>query len=354
MNKHHHAIIMAGGIGSRFWPLSRNQKPKQFIDILGTGKSLIQMTFDRLCLCVPQQNIWVVTNLDYFELVKDQLPLIESDRILCEPSRKNTAPCIAFAAAVLKDLDPESSMLIAPSDHLILNDLQFVKDIHEGFQFVESTQGLLTLGIQASRPDTGYGYIHFNNYENQSHDIFPVVAFVEKPNHNLALQYLESGNYLWNSGMFIWKTSSIISAMEEYTPAISDLFSDFTMDQLELIYDQVESISIDFAVMEKSKNVYVKTVDFGWSDLGTWGSLYHLSKQDDRQNVIHSDKQLLYDVNQCIIHSNTDQLIVVQGLNDYIIINTADVLLICEKSNEQNIKQMVADAATHFGKNNFS
>lgn len=341
---------MAGGIGSRFWPYSRNQFPKQFLDILGTGKSLLQMTFDRMAAIIPNENILIVSHVDYADLVSKQLPQMLDKNLISEPERKNTAPCVAMATQIILQRNENAMILTAPADHLILNENQFNEDILEGFSFLDQREGLLTLGIAASRPDTGYGYIHYNEELPLGSDIYPVKEFVEKPSHNKALQYLESGDYVWNSGMFLWKARTIWNAMEQYKPELASLFSNFNLDSIQKIYASCESISIDYAIMEKAQEVFVKKVEFGWSDLGTWGSIYTLLPHDEQSNATRSKNVLLYEVESSIVHNDTNQIVVLQGLKDYIIVNTQDALLICEKSEEQRIKQMLKDVEEKFGK----
>ncbi|NOT38787.1 MAG: NTP transferase domain-containing protein [Saprospiraceae bacterium] len=349
-SKKHFAVIMAGGIGSRFWPLSRNQFPKQFLDILGTGKSLLQMTFDRLAEIIPVENILIVSHVDYEQLVLKQLPTLLKYNLISEPERKNTAPCVALATQLIIQRNPDAIILTAPADHLILQEAKFIQDINEGFEFLENYEGLLTLGINASRPDTGYGYIHYNQEFEQGHNIFPVRQFVEKPNYNKALEYIESGDYVWNSGMFLWKASTIWSAFIQYNPQLASIFNDFQIENISSAYSQCESISIDYAIMEHADTVFVKKVDFGWSDLGTWGSIYTLLPHDTLSNATKSKKLLLYDVESSIVHNETNQIVVLQGLKDFIVVNTNDALLVCEKSEEQRIKQILKDVETSFGK----
>ncbi|MDQ3142449.1 MAG: mannose-1-phosphate guanylyltransferase [Bacteroidota bacterium] len=350
MNQNSHAVIMAGGIGSRFWPMSRNQKPKQFLDVLGTGKSLIQLTYERLSRIIPQDNIWVVTHKDYKDLTVQNLPHLNIENLLLEPERKNTAPCIMYAANEIKKRNPSATMLVAPADHLILNEIKFVQDVEEGISFIEKEHGLLTLGIQVSRPDTGYGYIHFDQNQHFQNEIFNVLEFVEKPDHNTALKYMEDGNYLWNSGMFLWEVSSILEAIKKYSPEIHEAFTNNESSAIDTIYAQCANISIDYAVMEKADKVIVKRVDFGWSDLGTWGSLSELIKHDEFENAVVADKCILNDSRQCMIHDSESKLIAIQGLHDFIVVNTKEVLLICKKSQEQEIKKMVSDTELKLGK----
>lgn len=343
MNPKYHAVIMAGGIGSRFWPLSRNQRPKQFLDILGTGQTLIQMTYHRLSQFISKENIWVVSHMDYSELIKEQLPEIKPSNMLLEPMRKNTAPCLMYAASAISQRDPEALLFIAPSDHLIVNDSLFVSDVLASFAFIESqTKHLLTFGIQASRPDTGYGYIHFSPDDSLHTEIYPVKKFVEKPDHNTALAYIQSGNYVWNSGMFMWSCKTFLNEMSAHSKNLHNLFEHFSKNSdVNSIYNQCDSISIDYALMEKTENAVVKTVDFGWSDLGTWGSLYQLKSHDEFQNSLNGTLIHIDETSNCLIENSGKQLIAIQGLEDFIVVNTEDVLLICQKSSEQKIKELV-------------
>ena len=351
MNENCYAVIMAGGIGSRFWPMSRKNHPKQFIDVLGTGKTLIQQTFDRLKKMCPSENIYVVTNAIYEDLVLNQLQ-IDRNQVLCEPSMKNTAPCIAYAAFKIHQKDPNAKMIVAPSDHLILDEEEFLKKVNISLEAVKRHDILITLGIQPSRPDTGYGYIQFSNnkLENNS-EVNKVFRFTEKPNLELAEQFLSSGDFLWNSGIFIWSTKSILKRLKT---DLSDLYDSFIESEnllnterekefINSIYPSIESISIDFGIMEKAENVYVIPSDFGWSDLGTFGSLYKHIPKDNSENALVSKNVLLYNSSKNMIHSNSDKLIVIDGLENYIVVDQKNVLLICKKENEQMIKQYTKD-----------
>lgn len=340
---------MAGGIGSRFWPYSRNQYPKQFLDILGTGKSLLKMTYDRLTQIVKAENILIISHQDYKSIVQDQIPQLPFDNLVCEPLRKNTAPCSAMAAQLIMQKDSDAIILTAPADHLILQEDQFVQDILEGVEFLKNNDALLTLGIQVSRPDTGYGYIHLSDSISSPWEIYNVLEFVEKPNYNTALAYMQSGNYVWNSGIFLWKASTIWNEFEQHASTIAEVFREFSLEKLQSCYERTENISIDFAIMEKSSKVFSKRVDFGWSDLGTWGSIYNLLPQDEKLNATVSSDTLLYEVERSIIHNHSDQIMVLQGLDDYIVVNTKDALLVCKKSEEQRIKQMLTDVQAKFG-----
>lgn len=346
---------MCGGIGSRFWPYSRTNLPKQFIDFLGTGRSLLQMSYDRILPIVPKENVIIVTNAAYAPLVKQQLPEISEENILLEPARRNTAPCIAWAAYHIKAKDACASMIVTPSDHLITREHEFEASILRGFEFVEQHDALLTLGITPTRPETGYGYIQVDQEVEQG--INKVKTFTEKPDRELAKVFLASGEFFWNSGIFLWSAKSIISAFDKYAPEIAGKFDEGTSAfgtpaEKEFIDQQFPacmSISIDFAVMEKAKNVYVETVKFGWNDLGTWSALYDMSPKNRDQNVTQNCNVLAYNSTGNIFAVRGEKLVVVDGLKDYIVSDAGDVLLICPKSEEQRIKLMVNDAKVNFG-----
>ena len=357
MNTNYYAVIMAGGIGSRFWPMSRTKHPKQFIDVLGTGKTLIQQTFDRLSKICPAENIYIVTNELYKNLVLEQLN-VSSEQVLCEPAMKNTAPCIAYAAFKIYQQNPNASMLVAPSDHLILKEGEFVKCIKQSLNAAENNDILITLGIQPSRPDTGYGYIQYKNDSLDSDsELKEVKTFTEKPNLELAEQFISSGDFLWNSGIFIWSAKSIINRFQKDLTDIYDAFtngkhllnSEKESEFINNIYPRLKSISIDFGIMEKADNVYVLPADFGWSDLGTFGSIYTHIPKDENENALASNNVILYDSSKNMIHSGSDKLIVVDGLEDYIIVDKDNVLLICKKENEQLIKKYMSDAKEQKG-----
>lgn len=357
INPHRYCVIMCGGIGSRFWPYSRTNRPKQFIDFLGTGRSLLQMSYDRILPIVDPKNIIVVTNAQYAPLIKEQLPDLDDSQILLEPARRNTAPCIAWAAWHIAARDPEASMIVTPSDHLITRENLFEQSVKAGFEFVESHDALLTLGIKPTRPETGYGYIQIGEPVADGGDILKVKTFTEKPNRELAQVFLDSGEFFWNSGIFIWSAKAIKEAMKQHAPEIAAVFDgglDVMATAAERTFIEQNfagclSISIDFAVMEKASNVYVETVNFGWNDLGTWSALYDNSPKNRDANVTQRCKVLAYNSRGNIFAVKNDKLIVVEGLNDYIIADADDVLLICPKSEEQSIKNMVADAKMHFG-----
>ncbi len=354
---HRYCVIMCGGVGSRFWPYSREERPKQFIDFLGTGRTLLQMSFDRIRAVVPAENVIILTNSRYTDLVREQLPELESHQILAEPARRNTAPCIAWAAWHIAARDPEASMIVTPSDHVITREAEFEKAIRAGFEFVEHRNALLTLGIEPTRPETGYGYIQVG--EHIDGEINRVKTFTEKPDLELAKVFLSTGEFFWNSGIFLWSADSIRKAMRAYAPDIAAVF-DSTPDDTYLDADAERefiasafpacmSISIDFAVMEKADNVYVETVHFGWNDLGTWSALYDMSPKNSEANVTQNCSVLAYNSRGNIFAVRGDKLIVVDGLEDYIIADADGVLLICPKAREQRIKQMVNDTKVKFG-----
>jgi len=355
MNKNTYAVIMAGGIGSRFWPMSTAEHPKQFLDILGTGKTLIQQTVDRFKKTVPAENILIVTNVQYKDLVLEQLPQLKEEQVLCEPARRNTAPCIAYAAYKIKKENPDAVMIVAPSDHLILDQAEFDRIIEIALKEAEQDQQLVTLGIKPSRPDTGYGYIQFvDDTSSQTDEVKKVKTFTEKPILSIAKEFLASGDFYWNSGIFIWSVKTIISEIEKQISDLATLFEE-AYDSLSTenettkmadIYVQCPNISIDFGVMEKAKKVKVVLADFGWSDLGTWGSLYTHLNHDEHKNGILGKKAFLYESSNCVVNLPNDKLAVIQGLNDYIIVESDGVLLVCKKEDEQKIKQYVIDLKT--------
>ncbi len=350
---------MAGGLGTRFWPLSRTSKPKQFIDILGTGKTLIQQTFDRFARVCPDENIYIVTNEIYFNIIKEQLPKINDCQILLEPSRRNTAPCIAYASHKINKINPNANLVVAPSDHIILNEDAFINKIEVALNASANNDWLLTLGIKPSRPDTGYGYIQFQDDKPvlNGEAIFKVKLFTEKPELEMAKQFLQSGNFLWNSGIFIWSVKSILKAFEEHQDETNKQFLSIfdklnTTEEKESIkdlYGVCKSISIDYGIMEKASNVYVLPSDFGWSDLGTWGSLYEHRTKDDKQNAIVGKNVLTYNTKNCIINMPKDKLVVLQGLENYIVVESDDILLVCKKEDEQHIRKFVNDVMTDKG-----
>jgi mannose-1-phosphate guanylyltransferase len=349
-NPHQYVTIMAGGIGSRFWPKSRSGYPKQFLDILHTGKTLIQDTYQRFATFIPPQNIYVVTAEEYVPIVSEQLPMLPKENILAEPSRKNTAPCIAYISFKILQQDPQASMIVAPADHLILNAEGFKQVCNKAMDFVENIKALITLGIKPTYPNTGYGYIQHETLP-AADQIYKVKTFTEKPNVELAQTFLASGDFLWNAGIFVWKVQRIIEAFEKYLPEVYEVFA--TEQQLfntaaekeaiERIYAQCTNISIDFGIMEKADNVYVIPAEFGWSDLGTWTSAYENLEKDDLGNAIAGGNVLVIDAQHCMIHASNGKLLVIQGLDNHIVVDTPDALLICKKDKEQEIKEYVAE-----------
>ena len=357
MNSNTYCVIMAGGVGSRFWPLSTSKTPKQFLDILGTGKTLIQQTYDRFKPICPPENILVVTSGNYHDLVLEQLPELTSAQVLSEPVRRNTAPCIAFANAVIKSKNPDAIIVVTPADHLILNEDLFRTNIVNGLEFIADNDTLLTLGIKPSRPETGYGYIQIEEEENLPKDFCKVKTFTEKPNLEMAKIFYESGEFFWNSGIFMWTLKSIEKAFNKHLNEVSSLFDAFlssvgTTDQAKHLYDtyiNCKNISIDYGIMEKADNVYVQMVDFGWSDLGTWTSLHDNSERNKENNVVLSGKALLYNTKDSVVHLPEGKMAVIQGLDNYIVVQSDKSLLICPKENEQQIRQFTTDLKTEFG-----
>ncbi len=356
MNKHHYVAIMAGGIGSRFWPMSRTNYPKQFLDILNTGKTLIQSTYDRFASFIPEENIYVVTSNEYINIVKKQLPQIPLQNILGEPSRKNTAPCIAYISFKLMEKDPHASLIVAPSDHLILDTIAYKKVSLEALAFVNKHNAFITLGIKPTYPNTGYGYIQYEQHA-VTDNVYKVKTFTEKPNLDLARTFLASGEFLWNAGIFVWQVKNIISAFEKHMPEMYDVFAaektNFNSTEenkaIQRIYPQCTNISIDFGIMEKADNVYVIPSSFGWSDLGTWNSAYENLEKDYLGNAVAGENVIVFDAHRNMVHNNNDKLVVLQGLEDYIVVDTNDVLLICKKEKEQEIKEYVAEVKRNKG-----
>jgi mannose-1-phosphate guanylyltransferase len=353
MNKNNFCVIMAGGIGARFWPMSKTARPKQFIDILGTGQTLIQTTVERFKKICPTENIYIVTNEMYRDLVKEQLPELSNEQILGEPTRRNTAPCIAYANYKILSKNPDANVVVAPSDHIILKEDAFTEVITAGLAAAASNDWLLTIGIKPTRPDTGYGYIQFDDTQPSTfdHRIAKVKTFTEKPQLELAESFLRSGDFLWNSGIFLWSLKSIMKAFERYLPEVDDVFKNGLRQYdtpgeaafIENAYAVVKNISIDYGVMEKAGNVFVFSADLGWSDLGTWGSLYDIRNKDENLNAIVGGNVMTYDVKNCIVNMPANKLVVMQGLDDYIVVEDDDVLLICRKQDEQEIRRFVND-----------
>ena len=352
MNKNNYAVIMAGGIGSRFWPMSKSSFPKQFLDILGTGETLIQQTFSRLERICPPENILIVTNTNYKNLCLEQLPNVVESNILCEPAMRNTAPCVAYAAFKIQSMNEDANMIIAASDHIILKEDEFVRVTNDCLDIVAKNDVLLTLGITPSRPDTGYGYIQFSEDNlSGSKKARKVKTFTEKPNQELALNFLDSGDFLWNSGMFIWSAKSITLAYRKHLRDMYEVFDEGkqfynTINEKEFIdrvFPACKNISIDYGIMEKSENVYVYPADFGWSDLGTWGSLYSHLELDEYKNTIQGNNVMMYDSTDNLVKVPDDKLVVLQGLQGYIVVENEGTILVCKKEDEQKIKQFVAD-----------
>lgn len=356
MNKHHYVAIMAGGIGSRFWPMSRTNFPKQFLDILGTGKTMIQQTFERYCGLVSKENIYIITAKEYVDIVKSQLPGISTENILAEPSRKNTAPCIAYIAYKLFNKDPKAVMIAAPADNIIIEAEEFIKTARKALNFVDHENALVTIGIKPSYPNTGYGYIQYDTTE-PTPGIFRVKTFTEKPNLELAEKFIASGDFLWNAGIFTWKVKNILTAIEKHLPEIFEVFAAEkdkfnTLKEeaaVEQIYPQCTSISIDFGVMEKASNVFVIPASFGWSDLGTWNSAWENMEKDSFGNATAGKKIMLVEVNNSMVHVADNKLVLLQGLDDYVVVDTKDVLLVCKKDKEQAIKDYVAEIKKNMG-----
>jgi len=357
--KDNYCVIMAGGAGTRFWPMSRSNRPKQFIDILGTGETLIQQTYNRFLNVCPSENIYVVTSEEYRTIVKEQLPELSDYQILGEPSRRNTAPCIAYANHKILKKNPNARIVVAPSDHIILKESVFNKVISDALNVVGENDWLLTIGIKPNRPDTGYGYIQYSD-EGKIHDIEDirkVKTFTEKPELELAKTFLESGDFLWNAGIFIWSLKSINKAFDQFLPEVNNLFvdgidkydTDSEEDFINKTYSVCKNISIDYGVMEKADNVYVYAADLGWSDLGTWGSLFENSEKNEDNNTIVGKNVLTYDTKDCIINVPNSKLVVTQGLEGYIIAAKDNALLICRKEDEQMIRNIVNDIKVEKG-----
>lgn len=359
MNKDNYALIMAGGVGSRFWPVSRVEHPKQFIDFFGVGKTLIQSTYERFLEICPAENIFIVTNEIYIDLVKQQLPDIGDNQILAEPIMRNTAPCIAYGSMKIMELNPNATIVVAPSDHTISNPKAFIAAIEQSLAAARAHDSLITLGIKPSRPDTGYGYIQFvETTLDEDQQIHKVKIFTEKPNLELAKSFIQSGDFLWNAGIFIWSAKSITDAFSKHLPDMYEIFHQGaatynTPEEKVFIgnaYVQCTNISIDFAIMEKADNVYVLPADFGWSDLGTWASIYDMAEKDYVGNaVIPSEQVMMFNSSNCMVNVPEDKLVILQGLHDYIVVESNNTLLICPRSEEQSVKQIVADVKSNFG-----
>ena len=344
-----HLVIMAGGVGSRFWPMSTAEKPKQFIDVLGVGKSLLQLTVDRFSTIVAPENVWVVTNKTYAETVAEQLPAMPRDHILCEPCRRNTAPCIAYVSWRIKSKDPKANIVVSPSDHVVLDVQEFRRVITQCMKFTSDSDAIVTLGMKPNRPETGYGYIEANLSANslRNKEIFRVDSFREKPDLETAKHYISRNDYFWNAGIFIWNVSTIVNAFRIYQPTMAKIFESLLpiygtaqeQDKIDQLFPECENISVDYAIMEKAEEIFVCPADFGWSDLGTWGSLHQQTKKDLYGNACIGQDINVFETHNCMIHTTQEKKVVIQGLDGYIVAENNDTLLICKLSEEQRIKQ---------------
>ena len=344
-----HLVIMAGGVGSRFWPMSTADRPKQFIDVLGVGKSLLQLTYQRFANICPPENIWVVTNRRYAGLVKEQLPEVLEGNILLEPCRRNTAPCIAYVSWKIKSKDPKANVVVTPSDHIVTDEDEFRRVIGLCLRFTADSDAIVTLGMKPNRPETGYGYIKADLTMSslRQRELFRVDKFREKPNLETAMQYIKEKDYFWNAGIFIWSVSTIANAFRVYQPAISKIFENMLpyygtpreQELIDIFYPECENISVDYAIMEKAEEIFVCPADFGWSDLGTWGSLQMHTKRDLYGNSLIGENIEMYDCHNCVVHTLEERRVVVQGLDNYIIAEKDGTLLICSLAEEQRIRQ---------------
>ena len=353
-SRNNHLVIMAGGVGSRFWAMSTVEKPKQFIDVLGVGKSLLQLTVERFGDICKAENVWVVTNKAYVNLVREQLPELPEGNILCEPCRRNTAPCIAYVSWKIKSKDPKANIVVTPSDHIVTNTEEFRRVIKSCLDFTMDSDAIVTLGMKPTRPETGYGYIQadLTSSSLRNKEIFRVYSFREKPDLDTAKQYISKNNYFWNAGIFIWNVSTIVNAFRVYQPAISKVFEGmlpiYGTDKEQLMIDEkfpeCKSISVDYAIMEKAEEIFVCPADFGWSDLGTWGSLLVNTKKDLYGNSCIGNEIDVFETSNCIIHTTQEKKVIVQGLDGYIVAENDDTLLICRLTEEQRIKQFTGEA----------
>ena len=357
MKDSRYCVIMCGGIGSRFWPFSRQDRPKQFLDFFGTGRSLLQMTVDRIAPVVGLDHIVLVTNDRYADTVRRQVPEIAPERILCEPARRNTAPCVCWATRHIAALDPEASIVTLPSDHMVLREDDFRKAISEGFDFIEGADRLLTLGIKPTFPNTGYGYIQRGNAVKGWPGIMKVKSFTEKPDLEMAKLFLNSGEFFWNSGIFLWSARSILKAFDKYAPEISTIFAEGAdtfgtpeeKDFIEEVFSNAPSISVDYAIMEKADNVFVKTVEFGWSDLGTWRALHDTASHTEDNNIMRGARIMTRDCSGTVFAADDDKLIVAAGLHDYVVADSGNALLIYPLSREQELRSIVGDVRDKWG-----
>lgn len=352
-NNHNHIVIMAGGVGSRIWPMSVENKPKQFIDVLGVGRSLLQLTYDRFKGLCPNENVWIVTNKKYDAWIKEQLPEVPAENILLEPCRRNTAPCIAYVSWHIKAKDPKANLVITPSDHIVMDTAEFRRVITQCLKFTSETDAILTLGMKPNRPETAYGYIQadLSSSSPRNKEIFRIDTFREKPDLQTAQKYIQQNNFFWNAGIFIWSVSTIVNAFRIYSPAISKIFenmlsiygTDKEQEIIDLHYPECENISVDYAIMEKAEEIFVCPANFGWSDLGSWSSLYMHTRHDLYGNSLIGPDINVYDTHNCMIHTTQEKKVVVQGLDDYIVAEKDNLLLICKISEEQRIRQFSGD-----------
>lgn len=348
-----HLVIMAGGVGSRFWPMSTEETPKQFIDVLGVGRSLLQLTRDRFESVVPHDNIWVVTNRKYVHMVQQQLPDMPTNHILCEPCRRNTAPCIAYVSWRIKAQDPKANIVVTPSDHIVTDPVEFRRVVSECLDFTADSDAIVTLGMKTSRPETGYGYIQadLSSSSLRNKEIFRVDSFKEKPDLETAKQYIKKNYYFWNAGIFIWNVSTIVNAFRVYQPVMSKLFESLLpiygtekeQEEIDRTFPECDNISVDYAIMEKAEEIFVCPADFGWSDLGSWSSLLMHTHHDLYGNSLIGSDISVYDTSNCIIHATEEKKVVVQGLDGYIVAEKGDTLLVCKISEEQRIRQFAGE-----------
>lgn len=352
MNNKNHLVIIAGGTGSRFWPMSTDECPKQFIDVLGVGRSLLQLTIDRFKGVVSNENIWVVTNTRYADMVRGQLPDMPESHVLCEPCRRNTAPCIAYVSWRIKSIDPNANIVVTPSDHIVTDTVEFRRVVKQCLDFTGVNDAIVTLGMKPTRPETGYGYIKadLSSGNDGNREIFRVDSFKEKPDYDTAREYIKDKNYFWNAGIFIWNVKTIVKAFRTFQPALSNIFESMEADYgtereqgiIDKRYPECPNISVDYAIMEKVEEIFVCPSDFGWSDLGTWGSLLAQTKHDKSGNSMIGNNVKLYETQNCIIHATQNSKVVIQGLDGYIVAEKNGNLLICKLSEEQRIKDFKA------------
>lgn len=357
MNKNLYVVLMAGGVGTRFWPYSRNSRPKQFLDVLGIGRTLLQSSYDRILPLCPKENIFIVTNEEHVEITHAQIPDLDISQILGEPMRKNTAPCLAFASLKIAKLNPDAVVVVSPADHLIMNEVEFQQTISKCYERAKDDDKLITLGIKPTRPETGYGYIQ---YIEGKHALKKVKTFTEKPELALAKTFLESGEFVWNAGIFVWRVKAILSAFQKHLPEMAEVFEEASSrfgtaeekEALQAAYLQTKSISIDYGIMEKADNVYVWLCTFPWSDLGSWNSLHDNSQRDENNNAVDADS-LIYETRNSVIKGPKDKLIVVQGLNGYLVGAFDNVVIVCEKEKEELFRRLVSDLKSKANGNDY-